>query len=179
MIDGLRALLDEPLDPRIGRAVVVLASAILLGLAALFILADREPDTSTRAEAPSAASSMPSSPAAGAEPLPVEEGLPPRWRQDPQDEAGSPAARRAGRALASHRALQHVPYRNSELVVDLVGARGHRAILRVSANTVQAAREGWRRFLRLYRDSGRAYLPRFEAEPGGSPRREVSGGARR
>lgn len=170
MIDGLRALLDEPLDPRIGRAVVVLASAILLGLAALFILADREPDTSTRAEAPSAASSMPSSPAAGAEPLPVEEGLPPRWRQDPQDEAGSPAARRAGRALASHRALQHVPYRSGELKVDLVGARGNRAVLRVSADTARAARQGWRRFLRRFQDSGRAYTPIFREAGSGRPR---------
>lgn len=171
MIDGLRALLDEPLDPRMGRAIVALASAVLLGLAALFVLAAREPHMTTRAEeAPSAAPSTPISPAASIEPLPIHEGAPPRRRQDPQDEAGSPAARRAARALASHRALQHLPYRSGELKVELVGARGHRAVLRVSADTARAARQGWRRFLRRFQDSGRAYAPIFRAAGNGRPR---------
>ncbi|MET0557614.1 MAG: hypothetical protein ABW065_02930, partial [Solirubrobacterales bacterium] len=87
-------------------------------------------------------------------------------RQDPQDQEGSAAARRAARALASHRAFQHVPYRSDELVVELVGARGHRAVLRVSAATVQAARAGWRRFLRRYRDAGRAYIAIFRGKDG-------------
>lgn len=163
MVDRLRALLEEPLDPRLGRAVVVLASAILLGLAALFILAVHQPETSTRAEEPPAARSTSGSATADLAPAPTPAA--PR-RQDPQDQEGSAAARRAARALASHRALQHVPYRNDELVVELVGARGHRAVLRVSAATVQAARAGWRRFLRRYRDSGRAYIAIFRGKDG-------------
>jgi hypothetical protein len=163
MVDRLRALLEEPLDPRLGRAVVVLASAILLGLSALFILAVHQPETSTRAEEPPAARSTSGSATADLAPAPTPAA--PR-RQDPQDQEGSAAARRAARALASHRALQHVPYRNDELVVELVGARGHRAVLRVSAATVQAARAGWRRFLRRYRDSGRAYIALFRGKDG-------------
>ncbi|HXS45964.1 MAG TPA: hypothetical protein VN756_00705 [Solirubrobacterales bacterium] len=163
MVDRLRALLEEPLDPRLGRAVVVLASAILLGLAALFILAAHQPETSTRAEEPPAARSTSGSATADLAPAPTPAA--PR-RQDPQDQEGSAAARRAARALASHRALQHVPYRSGELAVELVGARGHRAVLRVSAATVRAARAGWRRFLRRYRDSGRAYIAIFRGKDG-------------
>lgn len=166
MVDRLRVLLEEPLDPRVGRAVVAFASAILLGLAALFILAAREPDTSARTEAPSAAPASSDSPPASFYAPPVEEGRPPHLRQDPQDQKGSAAARRAARALASHRALQHVPYRSSGLKVELVGARGHRALLRVTADTAEAARAGWRRFLRRYRDSGRAYTPIFRGRNG-------------
>jgi hypothetical protein len=163
MVDRLRVLLEEPLDPRVGRAVVVLASAIVLGLAALFVLASRDPEPGARDEAPSTAQSTSGLAPAEPELAPVEEPLTSQRRQDPQDQEGSPAARRAARALASHRALQHVPYRSGELKVDLVGARGHRAVLRVSAPTAQAAREGWSRFLRRYRDTGRAYVPLFEA----------------
>ena len=86
-----------------------------------------------------------------------------RRQQDPQDERGSAASPRAARALQSHRALQHVPYRDGGLTVALVGARGSQAVLRVSAPTVAAARRGWHRFLRRYRDSGRAYVPIFKA----------------
>lgn len=164
MVDRLRFLLEEPLHPRVGRAVVVLASAILLGLAALFVLAAREPETGTRAEAPATARSTSSQAPAEIEP-PVEETAP-RRRQDPQDQKGSPAARRAARALRSYRALQHVPYRDGQLAIALVGARGDRAVLAVSAPTIGAARRGWRGFLRRYRDSGRAYLTHFEATGG-------------
>ena len=167
MVDRLRALLEEPLDPGAGRAVLVLASAILLGFAALFILAAREPDPATSPAQPETSSAA--SPLLGArtaetnEPEPTE-AHPPLHGQDPQDQKGSPAARRAARALRSHRALQQVPYRSGELTIELVGARGHRAVLRVSAETSRAARRGWRRFLRRYRDSGRAYLPVFKSK---------------
>ncbi|HXS34324.1 MAG TPA: hypothetical protein VN758_11190 [Solirubrobacterales bacterium] len=166
MVDRLRALLEEPLDPRVGRAIVVLASAILLGLAALFILAARQSETSTRAEEPPAPRSASGSATADLAPAPTPEPPVTPRRQDPQDQEGSAAARRAARALASHRALQHVPYLGDELEVELVGARGHKAVLRVTADTVQAARAGWRRFLRRYLDSGRAYLPIFRGELG-------------
>jgi hypothetical protein len=165
MVDRLRVLLEEPLDAAVGRAVVVLASGIVLGLAALFVLAAREPDSDTRAEAPATAHSTSGQVPAEIEPAPVEETAP-RRRQDPQDLEGSPAARRAARALLSHRALQHIPYRSSELTVELVGARGHRAVLRVSAATLQAAQAGWRRFLHRYRDSGRAYIAIIRSKSG-------------
>lgn len=164
MVDRLRALLEEPLDPSAARALVVLASAILLGFAGLFVLAAGE-EGRPRSAAPQAASPLLTSPPPAVEPAPAE-AHPPFHGQDPQDREGSPAARRAERALRSHRALQHVPYRRGGLKVELVGARGHRALLRVSAGTVEAARAGWRRFLRRYRDSGRAYTPIFQA--GGS-----------
>jgi hypothetical protein len=165
MVDRLRVLLEEPLDAAVGRAVVVLASAIVLGVAALFVLAAREPGTGTRAETPATAQSTSGQAPAELEPAPVEETAP-RHRQDPQDQEGSPAAQRAARALASHRALQHVPYRSGGLTVELVGARGHRAVVRVSADTARAARRGWRRFLRRYGDSGRAYIPIFRGALG-------------
>jgi hypothetical protein len=50
------------------------------------------------------------------------------------------------------------------VTVALAGALGSRAVLRVSAHTVGAARRGWRRFLRRYRDSGRTYVPVFDAK---------------
>ena len=161
MVDRLRALLDRPLDPSGARAILALASAILLGLAALFVLAGSEP------ERPTSRAARPPAPSSPALVVPVEvEGeaaghRPPTRRQDPQDIEGSAAARRAARALRSHQALQHVPYTQGGVTIALVGARGSRAVLRVSAPTVPGARRGWRRFLRRYRDSGRAYVPVF------------------
>jgi hypothetical protein len=164
MVDRLRALLDRPLDPSVARAIVAFASAILFGLAALFVLGGSEPDRRTSREAwqPAAPSLVP---VASAGKIDGERAAqrPSLRRQDPQDEKGSAAARRAARALRSHRALQHVPYRDGEVRVVLAGARGHRAKLRVSAPTVRTARQGWRRFLQRYRDSGRAYVPTFRA----------------
>ncbi|HET8862174.1 MAG TPA: hypothetical protein VFM94_02875 [Solirubrobacterales bacterium] len=171
MVDRLRALLDRRLDPSAARAILALASAILLGLAALFVLAGGEPDRPTsREERPAAAS--PSVPAAPVEEVEDEaaEDRPSTRRQDPQDQKGSAAARRAARALQSHRALQHVPYQGGEVTVTLTGARGSRAVLRVSAPTIPEARRGWRRFLRRYRDSGRAYVPIFKAAGSARPR---------
>jgi hypothetical protein len=167
MVDCLRALLDRPLDPSAARAILVLASAILLGLAALFALAASEPDRPTSQEVRPAAAS-PSASAAPVEAVGDEaaEDRLPTHRQDPQDREGSAAARRAAHALRSHRALQHVPYRDGGVTVALVGAKGSRAVLRVSASTVPAARRGWHQFLNRYRDSGRAYVPNFRATGG-------------
>lgn len=169
MVDRLRVLLEEPLDPRAGRAVLILASAILLGLASLFVLAAREPDGEAprgQAQVPVAAPSVPVAPPTGDVGQEPAESRPPHRRQDPQDEKGSRAGRRAARALRSHRGLQHVPYRSGELAINLVGAEGSQAVLRVSAPTLAAARRGWHRFLRLYSDTGRAYLPVFKAHGG-------------
>lgn len=156
MADRLRALLDRPLDPSAARAILVFASAILVGIAGLFLLAASEQEQqSSTAERPASIASPPAFPAE------AKRGRSSTRRQDPQDVKGSTAARRAGRALRSHRALQHVPYRDGRLAMALVGARGGRAVLRVSAPTVKEARRGWRQFLRRYHDSGRAYIPTF------------------
>lgn len=167
MVDRLRALLDHPLDPSAARTILVLASAIFLGVAVLFVLAGSDPaPTISREARPPAAS--PPAPIAPVEEVEDEAAghRPPAHRQDPQDVKGSAAARRASRALRSHRALQHVPYRDGEVTIALAGAQGSRAVLRVSATTVSAARRGWRRFLRRFRDSGRAYVPVFRANGG-------------
>lgn len=169
MVDRLRALLDRPLDPSEARAILALASAIFLALAALFALAGSEPDRPTSQEDRPAATS-PAVPVAPIEEVEDEAAghRPPTFRQDPQDEKGSAAARRAARALRSHRALQHVPYRDGEVRIALVGARGSRAVLRVTASSVRVGRRGWQQFLRRYRDSGRAYVPIFDASGGGN-----------
>lgn len=171
MIDRLRLLLDRPLDPSAAQAILAFASAILLGLAAVFVLAASEPNRPTpqglRATAPT--SSAPAASVEGVEDEAAEQ-RPPSRRQDPQDEAGSAAARRAARALRSHRALQHVPYRRGELAITLVGARDDRAVLRVSAPNLPVARRGWRAFLRRYHDRGEAYIARFVARGEGRRR---------
>jgi hypothetical protein len=168
MIDRLRFLLDRPLDPLVARAVVVFASAILLGFAALYVLAAREPGSSAapdrQAVLPPPGEPFGTARAQAAPPAPPEAR--PR-RQDPQDETGSPAARHAAKTLASHRALQHVPYRRGPLSVRLIGARGGRAVLAVSAPTISVARKGWRQFLQRFGDSGRSYLARFSGAGAG------------
>lgn len=170
MIDRLRFLFDRPLDPLVARAVVVFASAILLGFAALFVLGASESGRSaaTRGGRSLSPRSQPACPLAVAPPeaAPAAPRTVRRHRQDPQDEQGSAAAKRAAAALRAHHALQHVPYRRGRLTVRLVGAQGARAVLAVRAPTIAAARRGWRAFLRRYRDGGRAYVPRFQAEGG-------------
>lgn len=169
MADRLRAFLDRPLDPSAARAIVAFASAILLGLAALFVLAGSEDKRPIPQESRPAAVS-PSAPVAPAEEVEAPEHRPSARPQDPQDVEGSAAARRAGRALRSHRALQHVPYRRGELAITLVGAREHRAVLRVSAPNLPAARRGWRAFLRRHHDRGEVYIARFVAPDEGRRR---------
>jgi hypothetical protein len=167
MIDRLRFLLDRPLDPRVARAVVAFATAILLGFAVLFVLgtsgSSRPAASGRRAVQPQ---SLRSFGAVQAEASPAVSQASRRRRQDPQDEKRSAAGRRATKILRSHRALQHVPYRSGPLTVRLVGARGDRAVLAVSAPTIAAARKGWRRFLRRYGDDGHSYAPVFRASGG-------------
>jgi hypothetical protein len=172
MADRLRALLDRPLDPSAARAILVFASAILVGFAGLFVLAAGQSDRPPSSMHPSAATSPPS-PVVPTQAVERNSAEPRKasHRQDPQDIENSAAARRAARALRSHRALQHVPYRDGELRIDLVGARGGHAVLRVTAPSVRLGKHGWRRFLRRYRDSGRAYLPLFKPEESRRPRR--------
>ncbi len=160
MADRLRALLDRPLDPSAARAILVLASAVLVGFTAIFVLAAGQPERRTSPErGPTEVASPPPASAPALEPS--GSPRPAELRQDPQDVRGSAAARRAARALRSHRALQHIPYRRGNLAIHLVGADGHRAVLRVSAPTRAAGRHGWRAFLRRFRDRGEAYIVRF------------------
>jgi hypothetical protein len=162
MIDRLRFLLDRPLDPLAARAVVVFATAILLGFAAIFVLAAGESSRPQVAGEQAPAAPLRFGGSHGAPVLEAHSPAAPRpHRQDPQDEKGSPAAARAAKALRSHRALQHVPYRRGSLTIRLVGAARGRAVLAIDAPTIAAARRGWRRFLRHYGDSGRSYVPRF------------------
>ncbi|MGH2975423.1 MAG: hypothetical protein ACRDLL_11235 [Solirubrobacterales bacterium] len=164
MIDRLRYLLDRPLDPLAARAMVVFATAILLGFGVLYVLGASEPGSPPVASPQAGAARPQSEHSLGAlQPEAVRPAAPreSRRRQDPQDEESSPAAARAAKALRSHRALQHVPYRRGRFTVRLVGARGDRAVLAISAPTISTARRGWRRFLARYGDSGRSYIPRF------------------
>jgi hypothetical protein len=172
MVDRLRFLLDRPLDPLAARAIVVFATAILLGFGALFALGANEsaprpvaPRQVVAAPPRAVRSSGPAQPEVDRPATPVTRGR--QRRQDPQDKQGSPAADRAAKALDSHRALQHVPFRRGRLSVHLVGARRGRALIAVSAPTISAARGGWRRFLRRYHDSGRSYIPRFTSSKAG------------
>lgn len=166
MIDRLRFLLDRPLDPLAARAVVVFATAILIGIAALFFFAGEETEGPTLHEARlTAPSSVPVAPIQK-----VESESPDPPPQDPQDVKGSGAARQAARALRSHLALQHVPYGRGELAITLIGARGDRAVLRVSAPSLPLARRDWRAFLRRYHDRGEAYIARFVARGEGRRR---------
>lgn len=167
MADRLRALLDRPLDPATGRAILALATAVFLGFAALVAIGVAGHATAPRPAGKPPRSSTPAAPA----PAPAErdrDPAPRERRQDPQDRRGSSAARRAAGTLRAHRALQHVPYRRSGLAIELVGARGGRAVLRVRAASASAARQGWRRFLHRYRDSGHSYIPRFKSRAGGA-----------
>lgn len=173
MIDRLRFLLDRPLDPAPARAVVVLATAVLVGFVAVFVLGAA---SSNRRVPPAPEAAETAQPRPGrffgdveVEAAPAAPSTPRRPEQDPQDEKGSAAAGRAAKALRSHRALQHIPYRSGHFSVHLIGAHRGRAVLAVSAPTISAARRGWRGFLRRYRDSGRSYAPRFmRGEAGGA-----------
>lgn len=166
MAERLRALLEDPLDPRVARAVLVLgfaALAVLAGTAGLHV------DSPTggswhRGTGPKAA--WPARRQAADQRSEHSARHVAQPSQDPQDHPGTVAAARAEDELASHRALQHVPYRGDGFTVLLVGVKEGRAILRVGARTVAAAQRDWHRFLRRYRDSGSAYSPLFEAEGG-------------
>jgi hypothetical protein len=166
--DWLRLLLDRPLDPLAARAVVVLATAVSLGFAAVFVLGVSERDRPMSSHEDIGSPRVTAAVVDEIAPKPKRRS--PRRRQDPQDERDSAAAGRATRTLRSHRALQHVPYRDREVTIALAGARVGRAILRVSASTISEARNGWHRFLWRYRDSGRAYIPVFKAPGSERPR---------
>jgi hypothetical protein len=157
MIERLRALLDRPLEPRVARAVLLLALAVGVGFAIVLALAGVDRNPPVGGAAAGSTSSLDRSPSARAL---GPASMPP---QDPQDRPGSVAHRRAAAELADHRALQHVPFERDGVSIDLVGARGTRAVLRVEASSVAAARRAWKAFLRRYHGPGDAYAPIFKA----------------
>lgn len=166
MIARLRALRDRPFDPLIVRSVVVIAGAVCLGPAVLVGMGLFTPRASgpPRPASPRPSAAWPARtarPSVGGRPTPARLPRSDRAVQDPQDHPGTPAAARARRELASHRALQHLPFHRAGLSIALVGAEGSKAILEVRAATVAAARSGYRRFLRREHDDGRAYRPQF------------------
>lgn len=165
MVERLRALLEHPLDPRLSRAVVVLACGVTLGFAVVVLLVGHAAERPAAGPGASSGRSAPSPSSVGSAAAPRPSGDAP-VRQDPQDRPGSVAHRRAAREIAGHRAVQYVPYRAGGVAIDLVGARGDHAVLAVRAATLAAARRGWRAFLHRYRDDGRAYLPRFRTGGG-------------
>lgn len=172
MTRRLRAFADRPLDPVAARAIVVLAGVLCLGFAVVVGLGGLEigPTTSRPWDPTTGQRSRSSSAARPAgspvKPTMVPPGAPMRPTQDPQDRPGSPAAARARRELATHRALQLLPWRRGDLSIALVGGRGRKAILEVRALSIRAGREGYRSFLRAHRDDGRAYHPRFRTGGG-------------
>jgi hypothetical protein len=154
----LRIFLDRPLDRRSRLAVLATTAAITVGFAVLVAFSGGAGSLSGQEPGPAAPAPRQEAVRAPIGDAPHRHRHP---RQDPQDRPGSVAARRAGRELASHRALQHVPYRGGGVLVGLVGARGGKAVLRVEAATLAAAHRDWRRFLRRFHDPGTAYLPTF------------------
>jgi hypothetical protein len=165
MVDRLRAFLDRPLDRSAARAVVVLATAIFAGFVTVVLLAraGHHPAIVVPTRPRSQPPTTPPGPVSASSGAHRTSARPTR-RQDPQDIAGSAAARRAAQELGAHRALQHVPYRHGTLRIEIVGADRGRLVLRVVAPSIASARAGWRRFLRRYRDPGEAYRVRFVAE---------------
>jgi hypothetical protein len=162
----LRALLETPISRTQARvAFAISATVVLLAAAALILLADERP-ISTHApgagEPRSVAVAPPPAPLVATTPAPARSTVGPR--QDPQDQPGSRAARRAARALATHAALQHVPYRRGGVRIELTGARDGRALLTVTAPTRPRARAAWRAFLARFHDSGRAYRLHLSVE---------------
>jgi hypothetical protein len=166
MVERLREFADRPLDRGVARAILIFGLGITIGLALLVGLAAVEGGegsssggaASTRARR---VRSLPSPRARVTIAYPAQ-----RVAQDPQDRRGSAARRRAVIALESHRALQHVPWYQGDVAIELVGATGSRAILQVVGPDIAVARRGYGSFLRRYDDRGLAYLPRFRARGG-------------
>ncbi len=158
MPNQLRDLRDRPLPPARARPAFLLSAVAIVLVAVVLIATGRSPQherpvttpVATVATAPTPPSTAPLAPTATVA------------RQDPQDVRGSRAASRAHRALVTHRALQHVPYRAGGVAIDLTGAHDGRAVLAVVARSRRQARAGWLRFLARYHDAGHAYEARLK-----------------
>jgi hypothetical protein len=195
VIDLIRNLLDRPLDPRLARAVVMLAITVTFAFAMLVtfgVIAGSVPsEVEDRGNRATRAPSTPPTESAEAPRGESEEGAStrpgdrPRPEQDPQDRPGTEDYRRGREELRAHRALQHLPYERGGVAIVLAGADRGRAVVRVTAGTVGRAKQEWRAFLARYRDGGEAYEPRFAARskvgpgvPARSPKSSADGAAR-
>jgi hypothetical protein len=170
VIVRLREIAGRPLEPAIARGLVVLAGAVCVGFAVLVGLGLLGPAGAGWSGPGSIRSRVAGAREAARRPASIGDlEASPRSRidhaaQDPQDRPGTPAARRARRELATHRALQHVPWRRGGVSILLVGAHHGKAVLSVAGPTRVADRRGWRSFLRLFQDDGRSYVPRLRVE---------------
>ncbi len=179
MIGRLRELAERPVAPGVARAIVstALVVTVALGcLVALGVAGHRDPVAGHHD--PGSAVARPVAPAPTRPTESATASTVARRRQDPQDRPGSAAHRRVARELASHRALQHVPWHRGRVSIDLVGVEEGRAVLAVRGSSLAVDRHRWRAFLRRWKDDGHSYLPRFEveSEAKGSPRHR--GGSR-
>jgi hypothetical protein len=173
VIDLIRNLLDRPLDPRLARAVVLLAIAITFSFAILIafgVIAGSVPSDAEDRGKILRAPSAPPAQQAGAlgdarmgEAAPVRPPVPRRPQQDPQDRPGSKDYRRARKVLRQHRALQHLPFERGKVAIVLAGADHGRALVRVTDTTIAGAKRAWRAFLARFRDDGRSYRANFHA----------------
>jgi hypothetical protein len=179
--DRIRDLLDRPLDRRHADAIVAIAAAVTFAfgvLVAFGIIGHPAADLAAGRE-DLARPTAPREVAGALDHPPASKDRRPDRSQDPQDRKGTAAYGRARRTARDHRALQHLPYRRGGVTVAQVGADQGRAILRVAAPTITAARQGWREFLRRFTDDGAAYEARFQvrARNGITGRRVVAAGA--
>jgi hypothetical protein len=151
----------------VSRAIVVTAFAVTFGLGCVVALGvGAHPGSVPGPDGPHA----PGTPPAPASSRPAEAGTQAdpaaiARRQDPQDRSGTAAHRRAGREIATHRALQHVPWHRGGVSIRLVGAAGGKAVLEVEGPDIAADRLGWRAFLRRFHDDGRSYVVRLLVDP--------------
>jgi hypothetical protein len=155
--------MERPVDPEVVRAVLATAVAVTIGLACLVGLSAggpgrSAPDRRGATPPPIARPASSPTPAAGPSPHP---------RQDPQDRSGTTAHRRVAHELATHRALQHVPWHHGGVTIKLVGAKDGKAILSVLGPGRPADRRARHIFLRRFHDDGRSYLFRLRVARGG------------
>lgn len=163
MVERLRELADRPLDRGVAGAILILGLGVTIGVSLLVGLVTIGGEAESSRGGAGSAVGNPAPPVVPetarvptANPVPAPE-------QDPQDRPGSVARSRAVAELRSHRALQHVPWRHGGVVIELAGASGSRAILRVVGPDLAIARRRYSSFLRRFGDRGHAYLPSFRA----------------
>jgi len=155
----LAALESSPRARTLTRAVALVAAVSVFALLTAHPHHARVRHPAPRSAPVHARQSPPAVPSTSP-PVSTTPSLPP---QDPQDQPGSESARRAHDAVARRPAFQHIPYDDGQLSITLVGETADgRPVLIVAASTVKQARDGWRRFLARYHDSGRTYTPRFD-----------------
>ena len=130
----LRALIERPVDPEVARWVVSLALLVTIGVACLVALSATDGSVTRPGHEVDRAGPAVDRPVA----LSPNVDRRHHGRQDPQDRPGTSAHRLAERELATHRALQHVPWRGEGVSISLVGARAGKAVLAVEGSALAA-----------------------------------------